>query len=77
MKHSDIKSSNIRSIAYDEKSKSLEIIFKNGGHYSYEGVPLETHKALVGADSPGNYFFQRVKTKYKFRKVTKDGHASK
>lgn len=75
MKHSDVKSSNIKSIGYDEKDKTLEIIFSNGSHYSYSDVDTEAYKKLAGAESMGKHFFSNIKGKYKFKKVNKDGHA--
>lgn len=77
MKHVDVESSNIKSIGYDETSKTLEIRFKSGGHYSYHDVAVETHKALMGAASIGTYFSQNVKNKHKFRRVETNGHAKR
>ena len=69
MKHKKIhSSSNIDSVGYDEESKTLEILFKSGGHYSYEGVPVNTYKEMMGAKSIGSYVHQHIK-RFKFKKV--------
>jgi len=69
MKHTPVdSSSNIKAIGYDEESKTLEVVFKGGGHYSYENVPVEAHKELMAAKSIGNYLHSNIK-KYKFKKV--------
>lgn len=77
MKHDDVKSSNIKSVGYDEKEKTLEVIFSNGSHYSYSGVDAEAYKSFVGAESIGKHFSTNIKSKYKFKKVNKDGHANR
>lgn len=70
MKHTPIdNSSNIKAIGYDEKNNTLEVIFKNGGHYSYENVSIEMHKELMTADSVGTHFSKHIKGKHKFNKV--------
>jgi len=70
IKHHPVVSSNIHSAGYDNKSKVLEIKFKNGSLYRYNGVSKTMYEGIFQADSPGG-FVQRwiVKGKYKVNKV--------
>lgn len=62
-------SSNIDSAAYDDESSTLVIAFKGGDTYQYENVPRAEYDALLAAQSPGSFFFQRIKGKYRFIKL--------
>lgn len=64
MKHQDVASSNIKSIGYCPDSKTLEVIFHNGGHYCYEDVSAEKHKELMEAKSLGSHLAQHIKLKH-------------
>ena len=44
--HERVKSSNVRSIAYDAYNKVMQVKFKNGGTYNYYGVPLEAYDSV-------------------------------
>ena len=67
-KHS-VNSSNVQSAGYDDKSQTLEITFKNGGRYQYNGVPRVIYEGIFSATSPGGYVRRWiVKSKYNFTK---------
>jgi len=67
-----VESSNIDSVGYDRESRELRVRFKNGGLYSYEGVPEETHQELIEADSVGEYLHQNVKGTYPHTQVDEE-----
>jgi len=66
MDRTPVKSSNIRSVGYDEGSKTLEVEFSSGSVYQYHDVDAEKHKALMGADSIGKHFSAHIKAGHKF-----------
>jgi KTSC domain len=63
-----VKSSTIKSVGYDPKSKTLEVEFNGGSVYHYHDVPKETHEGLVSAKSAGSYLHASVKGVYKHSK---------
>lgn len=69
MKHIKLESANIVSAGHDPDTKTLEIKFKTGATYSYDGVPTSVYKALVGADSVGSYFHKNINGKYPHSRV--------
>jgi hypothetical protein len=69
MKHEAVTSSNLASVAHDPATKTLEVCFKNGGTYRYEGVSSEEHQALIKAPSCGSHFMKHIRPKYQGKKV--------
>ena len=67
MKRTAVKSSNLVSVGYE--NKTLEIEFKGGGVYTYENVPEEVYKGLISATSIGSYFHKNIKNVYVFKKI--------
>lgn len=72
MKHQEVKSSNIKSIAHCPNSNCMEVTFNNGNTYIYEGVKAEDHQALLKAESIGSHFHNNIKGKFKFKKKDPD-----
>ena len=64
MKRKAVDSSAVVSVGYDRKSKTLEIEFPSGHVYQYFDVPADEHKALLNADSLGQYFNAEIKDCY-------------
>lgn len=64
-----VSSSNINSIAYDEKTLRLEIEFLNGAKYQYFDVPKTIYCELMAAASHGYYFASNIKGSYSYSKV--------
>lgn len=58
-----VRSSNIKSIGYDEETKTLEVEFTNGGIYQYKEVPKEIYEGFSKTESIGSYFAKSVKAK--------------
>jgi hypothetical protein len=61
---SAVKSGSIKSVGYDNDSKTLDVEFGSGQIYRYHDVPTETHQALMTADSVGKYFMQAIRPKH-------------
>lgn len=62
-------SSMIAGSKYDPDKKELQIKFKNGATYAYEGVLQEDHDDLISATSVGTFFHDNIKDKYSGRRV--------
>ena len=69
MQRQPVKSSNIRSLGYDEVSHMLEIEFSSGDVYQYFDVPPREYQALMQAPSHGSYLNKHIKDKYKFKRL--------
>lgn len=65
MKRAKVKSSNIISIGYDDDLEILEVAFKDGAVYQYDGVPKKLHLKLMKAKSPGKVLHAEIKGKFK------------
>ena len=64
MQRTPVTSTNIKSIGYDESTKTLEVEFKNGGLYRYSGVPENIYNNLMNAGSHGEFLAIFIKGKY-------------
>ena len=70
MDHKPVTSSNIESIGYHAPSRTLEVKFKSGGHYSYADVPKDVYDALMTeSDGVGGRFHASVKGKFGHTKL--------
>lgn len=63
-----VESSQIAEIGYDPASQKLEIKFRSGGVYVYDGVPPEEYEALLAADSKGSHFGKNIRNSYAYEK---------
>jgi len=61
-------SSNILSSIYDTNNKTLEVVFKRGARYLYEGVDNVDYMRFELADSQGQVLNSHIK-KYTFTKL--------
>lgn len=64
-----VDSSTITAVGYDRDTAVLEIEFTSGDVYEYFLVPLSVYQALVSAPSPGRYFGDHLRDKYRFRRL--------
>lgn len=64
-----IRSSNLEAIGHDPDSQELQVQFKGGGVYAYDGVPKELFEELLNAKSVGSLFHAKIKDKFKFRRL--------
>lgn len=69
MLRNPVSSSVIRSIGYDQVSKTLEVQFKTGAVYQYKRVDSSTYLSLINADSIGNFFNQHIRGVYSEQKT--------
>ena len=71
-------SSNIHSLAYDPKERQLYVRFlgmdksgKTRATYIYDDVPLTVYRKFFRVPSKGHYFWQAVRGKYTYRKISR------
>jgi hypothetical protein len=65
-----VSSTNLKSIAYDDKTSQLTIVFLRGDKkYIYSKVPKPVFYKLRDSRSKGSYFFENIKFKYKYKVV--------
>lgn len=65
-----VLSSNISDVAYDEKTRTMSITFRDGSTYNYFDVPLGVYDRLITAPSKGSYFAQNIKGRFTSTKIT-------
>lgn len=56
MERQPVKSSNIKSIGYDEKTQTMEVEFHNSGVYTHYPVTKEQFEAQLNAPSVGRHY---------------------
>ena len=54
-------SSNIAEIGYNPDERTLQVMFKRGGIYNYEGVTQDGYDSLMKAESKGKFFNGNIK----------------
>jgi hypothetical protein len=67
MRATNLRSSLISRIAYDEEARTLCVWFRQTGKYVYQGVPRATYDALKAAPSAGRLFNEQVKGRFPCR----------
>lgn len=65
-----VKSTNIKAIDYNPKTKTLTIEFNSGSIYDYHDISEDEHLALTGAKSIGSHFHEHIKSKKFTKKET-------
>lgn len=67
--YEDVSSSNVRQIGYREETRDLFVLFINGGHYVYHGVPPDVWRAFQSASSKGKFLHAEIKGQYPYEKL--------
>ncbi len=62
-------STELRSIAYDENTLTLEVEFRRRGTYQYFGVTNDVYLNLMSAPSKGRYFNASIRDAYDYQRV--------
>lgn len=65
-----VKSRDLALIGYDSTTSTLEVVFRAGGVYRYQGVPENVYHGLMAAPSHGIFFQKYIKVQYPFVKVS-------
>ena len=61
-----VESSAIVSVGYSESASALEVEFTGGAVYVYRGVPAETHREFLNAESKGAFFNVVIRPNFPF-----------
>jgi hypothetical protein len=61
MRRLDVTSNAIRSIAYDQETKVMEVEFHNGRRSQYEKIPLGLYRDFMMADSYGGFLHTKIR----------------
>lgn len=69
MQHKPVTSKNIESIAYDPETQTLEVKFKSGGTYSYQGVSKQEFEDFENASSLGSHFHHHIRSRYSGNRI--------
>jgi hypothetical protein len=72
MKMQSLDSSSLAAAGYDPSHNQLDIAFRHGGLYRYFGVPRRTYRALLHAESKGQFFTGQIRGHYRFQKLSED-----
>lgn len=64
MKRTYVMSTDIKSIGYDEATRTLEIEFLNSSVHQYQNVPKIAHLALMTAQAKGLHYLTEIKSIY-------------
>jgi XTP/dITP diphosphohydrolase len=73
MKRTAVESSDVVSIGYDPKDRTLEIEFREDRIYQYFEVPQDIYDAFLRANSYGGYFNSYINGYYRYRRVEAAG----
>jgi hypothetical protein len=60
-----VKSKIIKSVYFSQDDGRLRICFKNGEERLFEGVPSSEAHAMTVAPSPGHYYLDRIRTRFR------------
>jgi len=61
-----VTSSAVSAVAYDAASGILRVRFQDGRTYQYSGVPVDVHRALLGAESKGTFFNRTIRGQFSY-----------
>ena len=64
-----IQSSLITSVAHDDFSNVLEIVFREGGIYEYADFSEKKFRKFLGSRSIGKFFNDKIRKNHRYRKV--------
>ncbi len=69
MQRKRVNSSRIRSVGYDEGSRTLEVEMSNGQVFQYSGVYPEVHRRFMAAPNPTAFFDDKIAEEYTAKRV--------
>ena len=62
----NINSSNIQTVEYNEDLNTLIVEFKSGAKYAYSTVPKAVFDRMITADSVGRYLNSNIRNNYTY-----------
>ena len=64
-----VNSSKLRSVGYDESTRTLEIEMSNGQIFQYSGVFPEVYRRFMAAPNPTSFYDDKIADEYTARRV--------
>jgi len=64
-----VNSSKVRSVGYDEKTRTLEVEMSNGQVFQYPGVYPEVYRQFMAAPNPSAFFNDKIAEEYSAKRV--------
>ena len=69
MQRKRVNSSKLRSVGYDEGTRTLEVEMSNGEVFQYVGVYPEVHRRFMAAPNPTSFFDDKIAEEYTAKRV--------
>jgi hypothetical protein len=69
MERKRVGSGSIRSVGYDERSRTLEVEFTSGSIVQYANVPAEVYRRFLAAPTLASYFRDNIEEEYTARRI--------
>ena len=69
MERKRVSSSKIKSVGYDEKTRTLEVEMSTGQVFQYGGVYPEVHRRFLAAPNPSAFFDDKIAEEYSAKRV--------
>lgn len=66
--HRMLRTDRLRSAAYDDATRALEIAFQDGSVKVYQGVPAEVARRFFAAPNPASFWEDRIAEEYPVRR---------
>jgi hypothetical protein len=69
MQRKRVNSSKVRSVGYDEATRTLEVEMSNGQVFQYTGVYPEVYRQFMAAPNPTAFFDDKIAEEYSAKRV--------
>jgi hypothetical protein len=69
MQRKRVNSSKVRSVGYDEPTRTLEVEMSNGQVFQYTGVYPEVYRQFMAAPNPTAFFDDKIAEEYTAKRV--------
>lgn len=69
MERKRVNSSKLRSVGYEEQTRTLEVEMSNGQVFQYVGVYPEVYRRFMAAPNPTSFFDDKIAEEYTAKKV--------
>ena len=69
MQRKRVNSSKLRSVGYDEATRTLEVEMSNGQVFQYSGVYPEVYRRLMAAPNPTAFYDDKIADEYTAKRV--------
>jgi hypothetical protein len=69
MQRKRVNSSKIRSVGYDEATRTLEVEMSDGQMFQYSGVYPEVYRRFMAAPNPTSFFDDKIAEEYTAKRV--------